>query len=307
MKRRAEQGAALLTVLLLVAVMSVLAVSVIDDIRFSIRRTSNAEAVGQARWYALSAEVLARRQIEAGLGAEGLGEWRSAGQGSARITDAGTCFNLNSVVEGKQGQWLRREASLRQYRALLAALEFSEPQARALSEALADWIDSDQGRSAEGAEDEAYAGYRTSAGLLSETSELRAIRGYDAAVYSRIRPYVCALPSAEITVLNVNALRLDQGVLLSAITGGEVSRAAGETLISSRPSGGWTSVSDVLALDGMKNLAHPPAGQLSVRPRYYGLTVKVAHQGAEVVMTSMLEKRGEGPVMLHARRWTVEE
>jgi general secretion pathway protein K len=307
MKPKSEQGAALLTVLLLVAVMSVLAVSVIDDIRFAIRRTSNAEAVGQARWYALSAEVLARRQIEAGLGAQGLGEWRSAGQGSARITDAGTCFNLNSVVEGKQGQWLRREPALRQYRALLTALEVPEHQALELSEALTDWIDSDQGRSAAGAEDEAYAEYRTAGNLLSETSELRAIRGYDAGVYERIRPYVCALPTPEATVLNMNALGQEQGVLLSAITGGEVSREVGEKLVSGRPTEGWKSVSDVLALDDLKNLARPPAGQLSVRPRYYGLTVKVAHQGAEVVMTSLLEKRGEGPVMLHARRWTIDE
>lgn len=43
---------ALLTVLLLVAVMAAVAVLVLDDIRFSVRRTMNAETQSQAQWYA---------------------------------------------------------------------------------------------------------------------------------------------------------------------------------------------------------------------------------------------------------------
>ncbi len=45
MNRPGEEGAALLTVLLLVAVMSAMAVGVIDDIRFGLRRTANGEAI----------------------------------------------------------------------------------------------------------------------------------------------------------------------------------------------------------------------------------------------------------------------
>ena len=48
MRRPDEKGAALLTVLLLVAVMSIIAVSVLDDIRFGVRRTANATGRGQA-------------------------------------------------------------------------------------------------------------------------------------------------------------------------------------------------------------------------------------------------------------------
>ena len=63
MKRTREEGAALLTVLLLVAVMSALAVAVLDDIRFGLKRTANAETVGQAQWYALGAETVARARL----------------------------------------------------------------------------------------------------------------------------------------------------------------------------------------------------------------------------------------------------
>ena len=46
--RPERAGMALLTVLLLVAVMAVVAVAVLDDVRFSVRRTTNAEAGAQA-------------------------------------------------------------------------------------------------------------------------------------------------------------------------------------------------------------------------------------------------------------------
>src|SRR5690606_1742867 len=58
-----REGMALLTVLLLVAVMSVIAVAVLDDVRFSVRRATNAETQTQAQWYADGAEALARKQV----------------------------------------------------------------------------------------------------------------------------------------------------------------------------------------------------------------------------------------------------
>ena len=61
--RASREGMALLTVLLLVAVMAVVAVDILDDVRFSVRRTTNAETQAQAQWYAAGAESLARRQI----------------------------------------------------------------------------------------------------------------------------------------------------------------------------------------------------------------------------------------------------
>ncbi|MFY8139424.1 MAG: type II secretion system minor pseudopilin GspK, partial [Caulobacter sp.] len=63
MRRADENGAALLTVLLLVAVMSVIAVGVLDDIRFGVHRTANATGRNQAQLYALGAEELARARI----------------------------------------------------------------------------------------------------------------------------------------------------------------------------------------------------------------------------------------------------
>ncbi|HAV49421.1 MAG TPA: general secretion pathway protein GspK, partial [Brevundimonas sp.] len=59
-----RKGMALLTVLLMVTVMAAIAVALLDDVRFSTRRASNLASVGQAQWYALGAEALARKRIE---------------------------------------------------------------------------------------------------------------------------------------------------------------------------------------------------------------------------------------------------
>ena len=61
---RSQRGVALLTVLLLVAVMTVLVTVMLDDIRFALRRAGNAQALAQARWHALGAEQMALTQIE---------------------------------------------------------------------------------------------------------------------------------------------------------------------------------------------------------------------------------------------------
>ncbi len=64
-----ERGFALLIVLLLVGLLAALAVAVLDDIRFAIRRNENAKTQSQAQWYALGAESLAKARLQSVLSA----------------------------------------------------------------------------------------------------------------------------------------------------------------------------------------------------------------------------------------------
>src|SRR5690606_19137543 len=116
-------------------------------------------------------------------------------------------------------------------------------RAQAMADALVDWIDSDQLPSPHGAEDAAYAGrgagYRTSAALLAETSELRAVAGHDAAGYARLRPHVCAQPDNALSPINVNTLQAGDAPLLAMITDNALDAAAGRRVIAARPPGGW--------------------------------------------------------------------
>lgn len=318
----AQAGAALLTVLLLVAVMGALLVAVLDDIRFGLRRTGNAQALAQAQWYALGSEELARariRQLDRGDGRTTLeGGWNGrpfvfpidGGAMRIRLDDASACFNLNSVVEGAVGQWSRREAGVQQYLALLRALGIAPAQAAAMADALVDWIDSDQLPSAAGAEDAAYAGrwpgYRTSGALLAEVSELRAIAGHDAAAYARLRPHVCAQPDSALSPLNPNTLEPDDAPMLAMISSNALDAAAARRVIAARPAGGWpdvTAFAQALAVP----LPDHALQQLRLRTRYFALRTEVDYDGAEVVLSALLDADTAGPVRLVARRWTHDE
>lgn len=317
-----QRGIALLTVLLLAAVMSALLVVVLDDIRFGLRRGGNTRAMEQARWHALGAEQLARQQLLAlaGDGKDGIARWlgqplhfpTDQGRVSARLRDAGNCFNLNSVVEGAPGQWQRREAGADQFAHLLQALGFSVGQAQARVDALVDWIDSDPSASPAGTEDLAYTlrnpSYRTAGDLLAEPSELRAIDGFNGAAYARLRPHVCAFPTAAPSVFNPDTLVDAEAALLVALTSGELPLEAARSLLRARPAGGWRDAAAFLAhpLLAAPGRGDVLAGHLLLRPRWYGLQVEVEHAGVQVVMTSLLEDTG-GAVVPVARRWTLEE
>ncbi|GAB3345110.1 type II secretion system minor pseudopilin GspK [Marilutibacter aestuarii] len=319
-----QRGVALLTVLLLVAVMSVLVVSMLDDIRFATRRARNVQSVTQAQWHALGAGALARQTIlrldAAQPGRTTLaGGWNGrtvpfpiedgeGGMATLRIRDAGNCFNLNSVVEGAVEQWQRRELGARQYSALLHALDFDDAQATQLVDALVDWIDSDATPSSAGAEDAHYAhrepASRTSGSLLADTSELRAIAGYSASAYARLRPYVCALPDAGLSPLNLNTLGPDDGPLLSMLTLGALDAAQARRTIAGRPAGGWE---DPAAFWSQPLLAaaappNPVLEQVALRTRFFGVRARVEYGDAQVVLDELLELRA-GTLLLRARQW----
>lgn len=317
MRSRHEQGVALLSVLLLVAVMSVMAVTVLDEIRFGVRRSANAEAVGQARWYALGAEALARSRIGALVRSQArLTGWSGrtvsypvdGGTIQARISDGAACFNLNSVVQPPLEAPRRRDAGVAQFVDLAEAAGLTEREGEMLAAALVDWIDADPLRESGGAEDEAYDGYRTAGALLAETSELRAIRGFTPEIYGRLRPYVCALPTADLSPINPNTLTEAQAPLLVMLTEGRMPLAVARRLIAARPAQGWAAEEFL----GLPAFVEAPLGpeaddQIKDTPRFFRLETEVAFGDAEVFSSALLEADAAGRVRLVARRWGLEE
>lgn len=320
---RRQSGVALLTVLLLVAVMSVLLVSLLDDIRFGVRRAGNAQAQSQAQWYALGAESLARSRLHA-LGARDRqrttldGDWNDrpflfpieGGLIRARLSDQSACFNLNSVVQGAEEQLYRRDTGARQFIALARGVGIAPQRAGELADALADWIDSDQAAGPLGAEDSHYLRlrkpYRTSGTLLAEVSELRAIRGFDETSYRLLRPHVCALPSPELSPINVNTLGRDDAILLVMISEGRLGLAAARSAIERRPADGWRDFATFWATPSLAGLSpgNDTLQQLSLRTKYFGLHAEVQYLDADVVLSTLFEVDAAGEVIALARRWT---
>lgn len=327
MKRRdRREGMALLTVLLLVAVMSVIAVAVLDDVRFSVRRATNAETQTQAQWYADGAEALARKQVARLLTLNPMRtplepEWNGRvlsfpieeGTLTAVIRDGQACFNLNSVVEGYGEDLIARPQGMAQLVALGRALGLADSRMRPVAEALADWLDADSTALPLGGEDGAYAGrtvpYRTGGVFLAEVSELRAVNSVDADLYRRLRPHVCALPTSRLSPINVNTLSEADAPLLVMLTDGKLGLEAAKAVIARRPPEGWADATAFWSQSALAGLVVPQEAreQVTVLTRYFDLRVDVDYGGAHAVRTALLHAPPEGGVRTVIQRWTLEE
>lgn len=321
-----REGMALLVVLIMVAVLAVIAVAVLDDVRFSIRRAVNVETGAQAQWYAIGAERVALRAVrrlhEAGPLRTPLDpEWNGKvfsypieqGEIRARLRDGQACFNLNSVVEGGDGAWVARPQGIAQFLALSRALGVPEARARKVADSLTDWIDSDDIPRGLGAEDAVYQGrpkpYRTAGGLMVEASELRAVDGVDAATYRTLRPFICALPEAVLSPVNINTLTPDKAPLLVMLADGRLSLSAARSTIAATPAGGWPDTEAFWSQPALTDARPVQAvhDQVGVRTRYFAFHAEVQYAGALAVRSGMIEISRDNRVQTVLVRWTTED
>ena len=319
--KASERGAALLSVLLLVAVMAVIAAVMLERLNLATRLAANSQAMAQARLHALSAESLAMARIRSlvalnpqrtvdpqGILGREIALPLSNALVVARIEDAGNCFNINSLVEGQEGNFVLRPIGLAQLRALMTGLAIPEGEAIPLTDAIADWIDSDDISLPNGAEDSFYQGlptpHRVANRLLVDPGELRAIRGMTPAYYTRLRPWLCALPGAELSPLNVNTLRPDQARLIAMLSPDTIDVPRAQSIIAQRPAGGVASVADFLRpiAAGGQSFGPEPLGQLKVTSRWFRIDLAVAVDSIRLEEEALVDV-GVDPPRVVSRSW----
>jgi general secretion pathway protein K len=320
---RAERGAALLAVLLLVAVTGAIAAAATERLSLSRAAALNSVALDQARAYALGIEQLALLTID-DLVVQSperttlAGSWNGAvrrvplpggGVAQLRVRDGGNCFNVNSVVEGDPRTVLaRRNSGVLQLAGLMQVLGVPEGQARRVAEAAADWADSDTATGPGGAEDSAYASgpdpYRTANTLFEEPGELRFVAGMTPEILARLRPWLCALPSAELSPININTLLPEQAPLLAMLAPGRLEVERARRIIGARPAAGWSNQIEFWRIDALRDI-NPPLDvqlQLQMQTRWFALDVEVAMLDSEFTESALVDARLQ-PSRLVARRW----
>lgn len=318
---RRGRGAALLSVLLLVAVMAVIAAVMLERINLATRLAANSQAMAQARLYALSAENIVASRLGAlvaidrtrtvdpgGLLDNETGLPLSRGSVTVTVTDRGNCFNVNALMRG-QGERQRLDiAALEQLRRLMESLQVPMDQAVIVSDSLADWIDPDQDPQVNGAEDGYYQGlavsYRTPGRRIVDLSELRALRGMDEATYQRLRPWLCALPGDERAVMNLNTLRPDQARLVAALTPGTVSEEQVRAMLAARPAGGWKTLNEALAPLMQRGAPIGPSQmrQLGVASRWFEARLVVRVDSVTLEERALIDAQLD-PARVVARSW----
>ena len=316
-----ERGAALLTVLMLVAIIAVMAGAALEKLRLSTRLAGNAAAGEQARAYALAAETLATTRIGAMLEASPKrvtlqGDWSGrpfgmplpgGGFATARVRDGGNCFNLNSLVSGRAGAYVTDPLMRPQFVRLMRLLDVPVQVAEQIAAGTADWIDSDQAQQAMGAEDAAYLNretpYRTADTLMTDSSEIRAVAGMTPQIYATLKPWICTLPIAQAAPINVNTLLPEQAPILAMLFPDTMSIAGARQMILQRPPQGVGST-DVFfksaALQGNAN-ADGERGTAIVS-KWFTLQIDVTI-GTTVLQEHALIDATTLPARLVSRQW----
>ncbi|KTT73628.1 type II secretion system minor pseudopilin GspK [Sphingomonas endophytica] len=313
---KGERGAALLTVLLLVAVIAVMAATALERLRLSTRLAANAVALDAARGYAYAAETLATRRVTSlleqardrvaltgGWSGRPFGLPIPGGTATARVTDGGNCFNLNGLVSPAfEGTYSVNGQAITRFQRLMRLLRV--PDGDAVAVATADWLDSNDEPLPGGAENPAYRGYRTAGTLMADVSEFRAVKGVTPDIYRAMRPWLCTLPIAQQSVLNVNTLLPEQAPLLAMLLPDTLGIAQAQALLLRRPPNGYASVdqfwAQLASSGGSVDLGAQQ--QTATTSKWFALRIDVANGGAELHEEGLIDARTL-PVRLVTRQW----
>lgn len=204
MKRLTQQrGVALIMAILMVALATILAVSVASEGYMDQRRTGNTLVMDKAYEFALGAEALAAEAFQSDDPKyDSLNEaWATPinlpldegiGDIKGHLDDLQGRFNINNLIDtsGKPNA-----SALKQFEELLKSLDLNLDYATLTL----DWIDDDNNRSPlGGAEDAEYTAqkppYLTPNMPITRTSELMSLIGMKYEDYLKLEPYIAALP-----------------------------------------------------------------------------------------------------------------
>lgn len=296
------RGVALITALLITALVGSLAAGLAWDNALDVRRTMVMLYRDQAIQVAVGSEGWVRtilRDDAAASQTDHLEEiWASdipalpidseavQGQIWGKVEDLQGRFNINNLID-TSGQV--DQPFYDQYERLLAALGL-EPS---LAGATVDWLDPDQNEMIpDGAEDPMYSAlipaYRTADRPLSNITELAAITGMDRVSFEILLPHVTALPGR--TAVNVNTATVP--VLQSL--GPNIDVGTAEGLVDVRQGGGFADVSGTFAPLVAPDLAQQGFGESS---EFFQLKAVVQIDTVRVSLFTVLHRTsGSGEV-----------
>lgn len=306
MKR--QRGVALLTALLIVALVTIIGAGMLSHMNLAAHRSGNLWLSEQAWWYAVGVEnwagqILARDARDNEIDsldqawAQPVDYLPIEGGGiQGRLLDLQGRINLNNLA-GADAE----AAMARLQRLIETATEADVIVARRIAQGVRDWIDQDINPTLpDGAEDNYYLGlspaYRTGNQPMASPSELRAVREVTGPMYDVLEPHIAALPAG--TAINVNTATAP--VLASLHEGLDL--AAAQALVERREEEPWDSVQAFLQESELAGLDLDAQG-LSVASSYFLATGRVTVGRAQLSFHSVLHRSGQDRVRVlrHSR------
>ena len=299
--RLKQSGVALVSVLLIVAILMAIASRLLANHNLVINQHQNTFEQNQALHYALGAETLARQALYEDLttsGAESdhMGEmWAQqtmpfeldeGGFLEAQLSDLNGCFNLNSLAGSDP------EAAMERMQRLATSVGI-QPQ---IAQTWKDWIDDDLEVTGFGAEDRDYLiarpPHRTPNQPVTDVSELYLMQNLDRGELELLLPHVCLLPDAD-TKININTANahtlasLDKGLSLATtepVT--EIERS-------------YAKVEDFI----LENEDFTPVEtMLTVKSQYFSLHAQAQVGGSSVTLQSLMFRDPDSGLVTVLRR-----
>ncbi|GMR16122.1 MAG: GspK family T2SS minor pseudopilin variant XcpX [Gammaproteobacteria bacterium] len=299
---RHAKGVALITVMLILALATILAVSMSSRQQLNIHRSANVLNFEQAYQYVLGAEAWAKqilkRDFESNKTDSSSDDWATVlpplpiegGQMSGQIEDLQARFNINNLVQNGKPQSLYIE----RFKRLLRNIELDEDMAAVI----VDWLDPNVETGFSGAEDNEYLNltpaYRTANQAMADVSELLLIKGVDFETYEKLRPFVCVLQSES--EINVNTASAE---VLSSIVK-DISLEDAKTLIEARNKEAHEKLEDFLQHPLLKQKKVKNEG-LSVSSHFFQLNSTAQIERISVEYTTILQRESDGNVVILKR------
>lgn len=218
-----QRGVALITAMLIAALVTVAAVAMASRQTLDMRRTGNMLEADQAYLYALGMEELAAQVLVKDKNDTGdidtlVEQWATplppttveGGVISGSLVDMQARFNLNNIVDSANNNQQRpNQDQVRIFQAILQQVSQANEEiliSPFMANRVVDWIDTNLNTSADGAEDLEYLSaeipYRAANQFMASPTELGAILELTPQAVDALMPLVSALPIP--TTININ-------------------------------------------------------------------------------------------------------
>lgn len=315
-----QNGVALITVMLIVALCAVIASQMTARLQVQMQRSANITFNQQAYWYAMGAEAFAKRVlITAFKGDEKVTNleqiWAQDettypvdfGEITGEISDLQSCLNLNALraeLDSKNSDNNNNNNANANKVPARIALEgllinlqiedVSQFEAESMADALTDWLDENSSISSSGgAEDNDYASrefpYLAANHFLASINELRVVEHFTPNIIEKIKPYVCVIPATDLHKININTINSEHVELLQAMLESTLDEA--QDILSARGEKGFASIDDFYNLPEVVKLKNfnDKKDQFVVDSEYFTLKASASFNDSYFAINSVMK------------------
>ncbi len=318
-KLHKQNGVALITVMLIVALCAVIASQMTARLQTQMQRSANIAFNQQAYWYAMGAEAFTKRVLittnKDDKDVTHLGQiWAQGettypvdfGNITGEIIDLQSCLNLNALrapLESKNADGNKKNKNVTKvparlaFEALLINLQLDDVsafEAESMADALTDWLDSNSSiSSAGGAEDNDYASrqfpYLAANHYLASVNELRIIEHFTPTIIEAIKPYVCVLPANDLHKVNINTINSEHVELLQALLDSTLDEA--QDILTARGEKGFASIDNFYNSPEVVKLKNfnDKKDQFVVDSEYFTLKASASFNDSFFAMNSVMK------------------